>query len=147
MDGHVALTSSLSVSLWRYSNARRIGADRDSKKRKFFLIELHEHKHPVAQQRSLPAQHLANPRVPISPQMAMSADDEARHCRVHIRPRTQQRIFDVEKISLTGNHRVSCQRWTRFSEPQGDIWMCSKVHRVLDQHERVKWGQNESVKR
>ena len=78
MDGHATLPSSPSMSLWRYSNARRIGADRDSEKRKLFPIELREHKQPAAQQLSLPAQHLANPRAPSSPQMATSANDGAR---------------------------------------------------------------------
>ena len=104
MDGHAALPSSPSMSLWRYSNARRIGADRDSEKRKLFPIELREHKQPAAQQLSLPAQHLANPRAPSSPQMATSANDGARQRQDSPQTATSAAlIFDVGKILPTAN--------------------------------------------
>ena len=167
MDGHAALPSSPSMSLWRYSNARRIGADRDSERRKLFPIELREHKQPAAQQLSLPAQHLANPRAPSSPQMATSVNDGARQRQdspqtatsaamildvANIQP-TQpakkgygppDKILGHPPVKHTGCHAGDGQD---PASPRGTIRMCSKVHRVLDQHERVKWGQNESGKR
>ena len=103
MDGPTTIPSSLSVSSLQRDIARRISGNYWDSAEIQNSSQSSCGNTKTAQQLSLPAQHLANPRAPISPQMATSADDEACHCIAHRRPRTQQLIFDVGKISLTAN--------------------------------------------
>ena len=156
MDGPTTIPSSLSVSSLQRDIARRISGNYWDSAEIQNSSQSSCGNTKTAQQLSLPAQHLANPRAPSSPQTATSADDGARQRQDSPQTATSAAmIFDVGKFlparSKTQGGTFGCVAkfigcWTNTQESCGE-----KMSRASGKNARNKtqggrkrrWGFSE----